>query len=101
MREGLADVISIHSFVIIGANVSEPHIDGFAVKFPYFYSALSMVQFLCCAYVCTFCLIFCGQRFLHSVKLTVMCMQLLLFLHVHALPQAHPTMSCIRLVIHS
>ena len=55
-------------------------------------SALSMAQFLCSAYVCTFCLIFCGQRFLRSDDgQPVMC-------SARALVQARP-ISCIHLVI--
>ena len=58
-------------------------------------SALSMAQFLCCAYVCMFCLIFCGQRFLHSDDGYVHATTLF---SARALAQAHPTMSCIHLV---
>ena len=54
------------------------------------------VSVLCIIYVCTFCLIFCGQRFLHSDDGHVHATTCTPF-SARALAQARPTMSRIRL----
>ena len=54
-------------------------------------------QFLCCACVCTFCVIFSGLK-AQSHSDAVMCMQLLCGQYVYDFTYACPTLSCIPLV---